>query len=1510
MLVTIRSEESLAFATLPDEACGAYWIKDAQGSKVAFAEAVPSGWRLSAEGDRQLTHAGQPGPLSLGHGASVIFSVEGAGQAWTVICRPGAQGDKVTRIFGFSQDARISIGRAEDNAIAYRSPYVSSHHAALIFAAGRFSVLDMDSQNGVFRNGLRVPPGSPMALVATDVVSLLGLRITIGDRFISMNCPEDAVSVQGIEGIVPYQPPRLPTKAEPAPFTRAWFYPALRIARSVERREFTVDAPPQLEAEDDAPLAMRIGPSLAMVMASLMSASVSVMLMTANGGSLLRAVPLFGMAAAMLAGGVIWPIANRRFQHGRHLRKEAQRRGVYAQYLGRMRAQLKQEAGLQKAILEENRIAPSECLVVASSQDARFMARTPLHADYLELRLGCGPVPLEAGVRFPQLGFELQEDDVRDTLESFARERIIIEDAPLAHSLIRDRVLGVVGGRPFTDGFLRGLIIQICALHSYSDVKVAILADEETAPAWEFAKHLPHAFSNDKSVRFFAASPDEVNALGVRFEKVLEERCAANGFDAREAAPFIVLICPSKAVYDRSRLVKRALAQKDGRGFAVIACAHRMHQLPAQCQAVVGEDDRGGAYLLDRHDPAGHRVSFHPDEPPSLNDVRAFALQVSQARMDILEAVEHLPEKLTFLELFGVTNVAHLNAVQRWRDSNPAHTLAARIGLDGAGSPFVLDVHEDAHGPHGLIAGTTGSGKSEFLITYVLSMALTYAPDEVAFVLIDYKGGGLAKAFDNDRFCLPHVAGSITNLDGAAISRSLVSIKSELRRRQRLFNETREAIGGENVDISSYLDLYRQGRMTEPCPHLILIADEFAELKQQEPEFMEELISASRIGRSLGVHLILATQKPSGVVNDQIWSNARFKVALKVTDAADSNEVIKRPDAARIAHPGRFFLLVGYDELFDQGQSGYAGAPCPVEGSGFDGRDRTVSLLSNTGRALLSVSLEPPADVKAQKSQIVAVAEHIVQSADQVGKHARHLWLPPLPAHITLEEVERQCGFQAQPQQGGAALSPLVGLLDDPARQEQRVLRLPLTEEGNVLVYGSVASGAEQLIATAVLSLIRCHTARTLHGYLIDMGGQTLTAFATAPQVGDVVTVGEDEKMKRFFAFMRTAIHERRRPPGGGDARSKERPAILIVLNGLGAFLDAYPDHEDDLCALMRDAAQADIWIIAVSETLNAVRTRMRSCFRQVLACDMPDRSEYIQLFGSLQGAPAPHGAGRGLIKREEELYEFQAASVCPEGEDAFACIQAACEEARLGAAKDACCAPAIPLPPARVAPEQLACGDLSESRAVFGLFDDVLEPAVFDFSESPLARCVYLKQRTGADFAAALVQAFALQGKRRLSILDLAGVFQEEPERCAFATRQDALAAQHLLALANGAPAPPVTVLLTGVAGFLARCPTDQASRIKGLLKGLRVGSGVAVILLDAVAEAAYGHENWFKAHLTARDGLWVGPGVESQSAIGLAYHARLLPDAQMNARKGYLIEGGRGRLVHLAAQSVEDDE
>ena len=316
--------------------------------------------------------------------------------------------------------------------------------------------------------------------------------------------------------------------------------------------------------------------------------------------------------------------------------------------------------------------------------------------------------------------------------------------------------------------------------------------------------------------------------------------------------------------------------------------------LPMGCIKIIvlNADNKSGTRILSSNGEDSINFTYEEVSDEVASEI---ALKLSPVYIDEVSLESELTKNISLFELLNIVSVDDLNLKKRWEESEVYKSMAAPLGVKTKGEVVYLDLNEKHHGPHGLVAGTTGSGKSEILQSYILSMATFFHPYEVGFVIIDFKGGGMVNQFKD----LPHLIGAITNIDGREITRSLLSIKAELRKRQELFAKA------EVNHVDAYIKKYKAGEVDIPLPHLIIIADEFAELKAEHPDFMKELISAARIGRSLGVHLILATQKPSGVVDDQIWSNSKFKLCLKVQNKDDSNEVIKTPLAAEIKEPGR-----------------------------------------------------------------------------------------------------------------------------------------------------------------------------------------------------------------------------------------------------------------------------------------------------------------------------------------------------------------------------------------------------------------------------------------------------------------------------------------------------------------------------------------------------------------------------------------------------------------------------
>ena len=395
----------------------------------------------------------------------------------------------------------------------------------------------------------------------------------------------------------------------------------------------------------------------------------------------------------------------------------------------------------------------------------------------------------------------------------------------------------------------------------------------------------------------------------------------------------------------------------------------------------------------------------------------------------------------------------------------------------------------------------------------MLSLAINYHPDDVTFLLIDYKGGGLAGAFQKNNIKLPHLVGTITNIDTIGLQRSLASIKSELKRRQVKFNEARNMTDEGTIDIYKYQKLYHEGVVKEPISHLLIICDEFAELKQQQEEFMDELISVSRIGRSLGVHLILATQKPAGVVNDQIRSNSKFAVCLKVQDREDSMDVIKRPDAASLKGSGQFYLQVGNDEYFVLGQSAWCGAPYFPSEVTKKKIDNSIQFISDIGITIKRVDDSVQKVVSNHGEQLTNILRYMCMLAKNENIQAENLWLDTIPETIFVNDLRMKYGIKPSTKN----VDLVIGEYDDPENQRQGIVDVNLSTDGNIVIYGNAESGKETFLSTLVYDLISCYSTERAWLYLLDFGSEALKIYKDSPHVGDVIFISDAEKLSRFF---------------------------------------------------------------------------------------------------------------------------------------------------------------------------------------------------------------------------------------------------------------------------------------------------------------------------------------------------------------------------------------------------------
>ncbi|MBU9723484.1 MULTISPECIES: type VII secretion protein EssC [Bacillaceae] len=919
-----------------------------------------------------------------------------------------------------------------------------------------------------------------------------------------------------------------------------------------------------------------------------------------------------------------------------------EREKSYKEYLQRKTKEFHKISEMQRHALEYHYPTVTEISELAKKVDARIFEKTMLHHDFLNYRTGLGTVDASFEIDFNEEEFTQEKDELIDGAKELLSQYKEIENVPVVASLMKGPV-GYIGQRKLVLEQLQLLVIQTSLFHSYYDVQFITIFPEEEKLEWDWMKWLPHASVRDVNVRGFVyheRSRDQVlysmyQILKAR-KQTLEEKGQKN--EKTYFYPhFVVLITDEKVILDHT-IMEFFNEDPSELGVSLVYVQDLMQSLPEHVKTVIDiRDSKTGNIILEEGELVNKK--FTPDHfPPHFNKE-----EVSRA----LAPINHLqnlkssiPESVTFLELYGVEKVEDLSISHRWKVNETYKSLAVPLGLRGKEDIVQLNLHEKAHGPHGLVAGTTGSGKSEIIQSYILSLSVNFHPYEVAFLLIDYKGGGMANLFKK----LPHLLGTITNLDRSQAMRALASIKAELQKRQRLFGEN------DVNHINQYQKLYKQGKVEDPMPHLFLISDEFAELKAEQPDFMKELVSTARIGRSLGIHLILATQKPSGVVDDQIWSNSKFKLALKVQNASDSNEILKTPDAAEITLPGRAYLQVGNNEIYELFQSAWSGADYIPNKEDLELVDHTIYAINDLGQYdILTKDLSGLANKEAVEkvpTELEAVIDYIHSFTDeQEIEPLDRPWLPPLPGHISVEELH-PINFKEAWEEGKKPLRATVGLLDQPELQAQKPLTLDLTKDGHLAVFSSPGYGKSTFLQTIVMDLVRQHHPEHLHVYLLDFGTNGLLPLKNIPHVADTFQVDEVEKVEKMLRLIVNILKERKQKLSKygvanmemyEKASGEEVPNILVVIDNYDSVKDTdfSEQFEKTMTQIAREGASVGVHLVVSAGRQGAMRMPLLSNIKTQIPLYLIENSEILSIIGrtDLKIEEIP---GRGLVKIEE----------------------------------------------------------------------------------------------------------------------------------------------------------------------------------------------------------------------------------------------------------------------------------
>lgn len=846
--------------------------------------------------------------------------------------------------------------------------------------------------------------------------------------------------------------------------------------------------------------------------------------------------------------------------------------------------------------------------------------------DFLTVSVGYAKAPISFHVAGEKENMDYEEDELVKEGMDLVREFSEIEEKPVVVDLKKAH-LGLVGYKENIHEQLKLIVAQLAFTHSYHDLQIVVIHNKNYEEEFSWMRWLPHCKLKALNLRGIVNSEhmrDQVLGSVHQIIKDRKTKWEEKKNDARFAPYFLFIIDDPKLI--ASHAIMEYL-NKDGSNlaFSIIYTTDMMANLPDNIGTVVELlDSKKGKLVLEEKQFVNADMN--------LNHVGDVDLEWVSRNLSVLQheqgIVSRIPESITFYDMYHIQSAKELHAAERWRKNQSHKTLAVPLGVRGNEEYVYLNLHEKAHGPHGLVAGTTGSGKSEIIQSYILSLAVNFHPYEVGFLLIDYKGGGMAGLFKN----LPHLLGTITNLDGTESLRAMASIKSELLRRQRIFSE-------HNVNhINGYNKLFKNGEADVPIPHLFLISDEFAELKKEQPEFMAELISTARIGRSLGVHLILATQKPTGVVDDQIWSNSKFKLALKVQDESDSREILKTADAAFITQAGRAYLQVGNNEIYELFQSAWSGATVSRDGEE-DKTDNRVYLVNELGQGeLLNEDLDVASDSgEAKQTQLDAIVDYIQEEFTKLNcEKVPKPWLPSLPYQMTTTVEGISCGEKI-------CLKIPLGMVDIPDKQAQKEFVVDLEKDGTFGYFAASGYGKTMVLANCVLSLARRNSVSMLNFYIFDFGNSALIPLKDLAHTADYMTYDDEEKRIKFFKLIRGEMKQRKQLMAKYAAQNvsvynqiakEPLKAIVVVVDNMDILKEIGIDEEEEFTKIARDGASLGIYLMFSAISENGIRYGTMNNVKVKVAGFMYDESDIHSLVGRGQ-YKLPDRKGRAMVKFE-----------------------------------------------------------------------------------------------------------------------------------------------------------------------------------------------------------------------------------------------------------------------------------
>lgn len=957
---------------------------------------------------------------------------------------------------------------------------------------------------------------------------------------------------------------------------------------------------------------------------------------------------------------------------------------AHAKEMARIDQDFKEElAALQKRLakLQSDQLCdativnPSTSVLLERAQrhDDRLWERRPRDPDFLSLRIGTYDGPTTYDITF-------HEADTRDPRKkqgnAVAQPYASVPDLPCTISLPELGSIGIAGRSGFRGGLARTLIGNLTVHHAPDEVRLYAIykAKPDDPTKWDWLVWLPHAKPISTNLKQIANTTETIYALMSQLLEELNrrEQLLRNREKSDETWPYLVVLIKDLELARGQEAINLILKRGKELRASAIFLADEGRSIPGGCGVRLestGSDHNGFLLRVDR--PGAAPINGR-GELTDIVSIEALARGLAAIEFETDEGGD-LPSEVRLSSLFNVASAREIDLNKIWADhADPRRQLVAVIGRASGDRPLELDLHITKHGTHGLIAGTTGAGKTVLLSTVIASLAASNSPRLVNFVIIDMKG-------DNDLELLsrlPHTVGFASVLNKSMgpnrirsyIGRAIIALENEIKRRMQILSDA-----GQN-DIFEYNRVHPD----TPLPHLMVIIDEFAVLKKQFSELMDKLVDVSALGRAPGVHLILCTQSPSGIVSDKIWANTQFRICLRVANVDESRSIMHRQDAAflPVKPQGRAFLQAsgGEVEIFEPFQVAWSGGRVgTVEEEKSISQTFEIVEIKRDGTPNVLHQYKPARQVQTNQASQPTELQYFIDLAtrtaiaDGLQLPLRGPWLPPLAEFISLDALLAQSATHRRWTGAGwteaateSRLYVPLGMVDNPVTQHQFPLMVDLGREHIHLWLGGVmGAGKSTCLRSLIVALAQTHTPDEVHLYLLSFGKQALKPLSRFPHVGAVIQMSEVERLQRLFVWLDREVTRRRNlfVEAGVDSIEGYRritgqslPSLIVVIESFGdlvkeaARVNDLQDVIDQIARLLGSGTECDLHFVFSTMTANLYRD-MATNVNGRLALRQQTRSDYSELLAIRTGVELDDIAGRGLWRMGNEAFECQLAA-------------------------------------------------------------------------------------------------------------------------------------------------------------------------------------------------------------------------------------------------------------------------